>query len=178
MIKKKTISNRLQLLDFFKDMKNYVIVRIDDIFPRYKYSDDVDILTTCIYEIKNHILKIGQNYPDFHIKVSHGSGGKNHLHIDFFYQNETTEDFRFDIIGNISDFYQTLNSPHNYINTILSKKVKKLINQINIYVPYLSHELELRYLEYITKIDKKPDKIKHLKYINQFPDVKFNKYHI
>ena len=56
MIKKVTISNRLNILDFFKDMKNYVIMRIDDDFPSYKYSDDIDILTNDLESIKQYIM--------------------------------------------------------------------------------------------------------------------------
>jgi hypothetical protein len=177
MKKKVDISNRLDLLLFFKDMKNYVIIRIDDNFPNYKYSDDIDILTNNLEETKNHILNIGKKYKDFKIKISHGSGGKTHYHIDFYYKNENIDDFRFDLIGNLSHFYKNTNIPKNYIKNILISKSNKHINNVNICIPMLCHELELRYLEYITKIKRKPEKIKHLKFIEQFPNIKFNKYH-
>ena len=85
MIKKVTISNRLDILDFFKTMKNYVIMRIDDDFPNYKYSDDIDILTNDLEGIKQHIMTVGKKYNDFKIKISNGSGGKTHYHIDFLF---------------------------------------------------------------------------------------------
>lgn len=176
MEKKNTISNRLNLLEFFKNMNNYVIIRITDDFPNYKYSDDIDILTNNLEEVKEHIMKIGKKYNNFNIKISNGSGGKTHCHIDFFYNNETIEDFRFDIISNLSHFYKTLNLPKNYIDNVLENKEEKIIDDIKVYIPKLSNELELRYMEYKTKINKKPKKIKHLIFIEKYPNVKFKKY--
>lgn len=176
MEKKNTISNRLNLLEFFKNMNNYVIIRITDDFPNYKYSDDIDILTNNLEEVKEHIMKIGKKYNNFNIKISNGSGGKTHCHIDFFYNNEKIEDFRFDIISNLSHFYKTLNLPNYYIDNVLENKEEKIIDDIKVYIPKLSNELELRYMEYKTKINKKPKKIKHLRFIEKYPNVKFKKY--
>lgn len=174
MIKKETISNRLNLLDFFKDMNNYVIIRLDENFPSYKYSDDVDILCSKPIEIIEHIKKIGNKlYNDFNITVNNGSGGKSHFHVNFYYKNENIEDFCFDIISNLSDFYKKIDLPKDYIDKVL--KTKK-INKLGLYIPDLSNELELRYMEYITKIDRKPDKIKHLKFIEKYPNIEFKKY--
>lgn len=175
MIKKVSISNRLNLLNFFKEMKDYVIIRIDNKFPNYKYSDDIDILTNNVVGVKKHILEIGKKYNEFKIKVSNGSGGRSHYHIDFFYKNESIDDFRFDIIGNLTDFYKILDIPSNYIDKVLKKKQKKIVNNIVIYIPDLTHELELRYMEYITKIDRKLKKIKHLKFIEKYPNIQFKK---
>ena len=176
MIKKVTISNRLDILDFFKTMKNYVIMRIDDDFPNYKYSDDIDILTNNLEGIKQHIMTVGKKYTDFKIRIKNGSGGKTHYHIDFLYKNETIDDFRFDVISDLNKFYKTLNIPNNYIEQVLENKQIKKVNNVNVYIPQLSNELELRYMEYKTKIDKKPKKIKHLKFIEKYPNVKFKKY--
>ena len=176
MIKKVTISNRLNILDFFKDMKNYVIMRIDDDFPSYKYSDDIDILTNDLESIKQYIMEVGKKYTDFNIRINNGSGGKTHYHIDFLYKNETIDDFRFDVISDLNKFYKTLNIPSDYIEQVLAHKQTKNINGIKVYIPKLSNELELRYMEYKTKIDKKPKKIKHLRFIEKYPNVKFKKY--
>ena len=176
MIKKVTISNRLNILDFFKDMKNYVIMRIDDDFPSYKYSDDIDILTNDLESIKQYIMEVGKKYTDFNIRINNGSGGKTHYHIDFLYKNETIDDFRFDVISDLNKFYKTLNIPSDYIEQVLAHKQTKNINGIKVYIPKLSNELELRYMEYKTKIDRKPKKIKHLRFIEKYPNVKFKKY--
>lgn len=178
MEKKITISNRLNLLDFFKEMKNYVIIRIDNEFPNYKYSDDIDILTNNIENVKNHILDVGKRYTDFKVKISSGSGGKSHYHIDFFYKKENIDDFRFDIISTLSDFYKQLDLPSDYIDKVLEQKEKKTVNEIDVYIPDIKHELELRYMEYITKIDKKPSKIKHLRFIEKYPNIKFDKFNL
>jgi hypothetical protein len=176
MQKKVTISNRLNVLDFFKNMKNYVIMRIDEEFPSYKYSDDIDILTNDLEGIKEHIMKVGEKYNDFKIKISNGSGGKTHYHIDFYYKNETIDDFRFDVISDLNRFYKSLNIPNDYIENVLKNKIIKNVNGVNVYIPKLSNELELRYMEYKTKIDRKPKKIKHLRFIEKYPNVTFKKY--
>ncbi len=176
MIKKVTISNRLNILDFFKDMKNYVIMRIDDDFPSYKYSDDIDILTNDLESIKQYIMEVGKKYTDFNIRINNGSGGKTHYHIDFLYKNETIDDFRFDVISDLNKFYKTLNIPSDYIEQVLAHKQTKNINGIKVYIPKLSNELELRYMEYKTKIDKKPKKIKHLRFIEKYPNITFKRF--
>ena len=151
-------------------------MRIDDDFPSYKYSDDIDILTNDLEGIKQHIMKVGEKYNDFKIRIKNGSGGKTHYHIDFLYKNEAIDDFRFDVISDLNKFYKTLNIPNNYIEQVLENKEIKTVNGINVYIPKLSNELELRYMEYKSKIDKKPKKIKHLRFIEKYPNITFKKF--
>ena len=125
---------------------------------------------------KEHIMKVGEKYNDFKIKISNGSGGKTHYHIDFYYKNETIIDFRFDVISDLNRFYKSLNISNDYIDNVLKNKIIKNVNEVNVYIPKLSNELELRYMEYKTKIDRKPKKIKHLRFIEKYPNVTFKKY--
>ena len=179
MIPKESISNRLNITDFFDNISDieYVIMRLDLDFPNYKYSDDIDILCSEPEKfIKNILNIVKEKYKDFKVNVNYGSGGVTHFHVDLFYRSETIDDFRFDIISNLSDFYKNLKIPNNYESVILKNKNKH--TKYNVSIPNISHELSLRYMEYISKIKKKPKKIKHLEYIQKFPDISFTKFEL
>ena len=46
----------------------------------------------------------------------------------------------------------------------------KIVTSEGIYAPDIKYELLIRYLEYIENIDERPDKIKHLNYIKNYPN--------
>ena len=74
------------------------------------------------------------------------------------------------------DFYKNLKIPNNYESVILKNKNKH--TKYNVSIPNISQELSLRYMEYISKVKKKPKKIKHLEYIQKFPDISFTKFEL
>ena len=88
----------LNLLDFFINMDNYVIIRIDKNFPQFKIGkDDIDILCLNINNTCDHIINILKtkyskfNYRKFNID--------NKTHIDISYSNNFI--IKFDLCDSI-----------------------------------------------------------------------------
>ena len=107
------------------------------------------------------------------ISVTHGEeffDSKNE-HLNIYYGNICYENFivRFDLFDDICKMY-----PSYKINSDITKEiVRNSILENDIRIPLLKDELMIRRLEYDTYIDKRPDKIKHLHYINSFPNEKY-----
>tara|TARA_B110000259_G_scaffold164860_1_gene191240 strand:- start:2241 stop:3644 length:1404 start_codon:yes stop_codon:yes gene_type:complete len=150
----------LNLQDIFKKLEDYVIIKFDKNLPKYNINDDVDILTSNIQKNKNIII----NWYDKNIFLHKIININNfHIQLDLYKkEQDNTLHFRFDLFEKL---HYTKFSLHNDIYPLIL--YNKLHNGIS-YVPCLSDDLSLRYCEYIEYIDIRPDKIKHLNYVNNY----------
>jgi hypothetical protein len=161
----------INLLDFFIDMNAYVIIRIDENFPKFTIGkDDIDILCLNITDTCDHIINIikskymNLNFRKFHID--------NKIHIDLLTADNKFI-IKFDICDDIRKMYPCFDIDINLTKEVISNNVT---NKFKCNIPKLNHELMLRQLEYDMFISKRPDKIKHLNYINNFPNIMFKKF--
>ena len=125
-------------------------------------EDDIDILCLNIDITCNHIINILKNkYPLFNYAKYRTKCKKTH--IDIFYKKKFI--IKFDISNNIKKLYPKYNIPSN-----LTKKVIKnsKLNDKDCKIPTIEHELMIRQLEYDSYIEERPDKIKHLKFIEKY----------
>ena len=154
----------LDLLLFFKDMPNYTIIKKDKNFPMFNVSrDDVDVLCLDMKKTIEHIENVLQNnYSNYRSNFD-----RKNEQLDIYYGNKFI--VKFDLFDDICKMY-----PSYKINSDITKEiVRNSIVENDIRIPLLKDELMIRRLEYDTYIDKRPDKIKHLHYINSFPNEKY-----
>ena len=158
----------IDLLLFFKDMTNYTIIKKDKNFPMFNVSrDDIDILCLDMKKTVEHLENVLQN--NYSKYKSHFDSKNEQLNI--YYGNISYANFivKFDLFDDICKMY-----PSYKISSDVTKEViQNSIIENDISVPLLKDELMIRRLEYETYIHKRPDKIKHLKYINYYPEEKY-----
>jgi len=164
-----SINIDLDLLLFFKDMTNYVIIKKDKNFPMFNVGrDDIDIICLDMNKTVEHLENVLQN--NYSKYKCHFDSKNEHLNI--YYDNICYENFivRFDLFDDICKMY-----PSYKISSDVTKEViqNSIIIENDISVPLLKDELMIRRLEYETYIHKRPDKIKHLNYINSYPEEKY-----
>lgn len=161
----------LLLKDFFCNMEDYVIMKMDNNFPNFEIKkDDVDILCIDMDKTINHIINIlNDKYKSLLYKIKIINDGIKQ--VDIYDNNQFI--FKFDLLNNLKAKYSNYNIPkeitYNVIkNGIIVKKYFK--------IPMLKDELMIRQLEYESYINVRPDKIKHLNFIKKHNDIKYTKF--
>jgi hypothetical protein len=165
-----TPNSGIHLKDFFDEMNNYTIMKMDDCFPLFnKGKDDVDILCLNIEDIIYTIIRVlKKKYPEFTYKVI--KFNKNLKQVDLFKNNKFI--YKFDLISDLGRKYTKFKIPKEISQKVINNSsVKK-----GFYVPKIEDELMIRQLEYDTYIKNRPDKIKHLKFINKHENINFIKF--
>jgi len=152
----------LNLQDIFNKLEDYVIIKFDKNLPKYNINDDVDILTNNIQKNKNIII----NWYDKNIFLHKIVNINNsHIQLDLYKKEQAGKlHFRFDLFEKLHYTKFSLND--NIYPLILHNKIHNGIS----YIPCLFDDLSLRYCEYIEYIDIRPDKIKHLNYVNNYKE--------
>jgi len=158
----KTCSNVINLIDYFNNCsEDYCVLRISKDFPNYHPHSDIDILC----KDKNKMVKYTLDYLNktfgekAKIAVHHPENGL-HSHVDVYF-SEGKLDLKFDFIESF-DMYNKNKVSNIFVSELLKNKVKKNL----VYVPKTQYEMVIRNLEYLEYINQRPDKIKHLNYIN------------
>ena len=157
--------DRLILEPFFEGIHDYCIIKLSDDFPQYKTYSDIDIVCLDKELTKDHIEKIGEQFKNYKIKIS--TGQSNNLHVDFFYKNEDKLDFRFDLYDHLS--FKKVG------DDLLGLMFDTKIIYKGVYIPCEDVDLAIRFMEYKDYIDHRPEKIKHLKYIESKSNTEYIK---
>lgn len=157
----------IDLIQIFSalESENYTIIKLSEEFPIYRTGSDIDVLCLNPESISKIILQIGNQYLDkgYEILVNDDS---NKIYIDFIKDQKI--DFRFDLYKELPK-YKRINIKSALFESIIENSVpKKIKNKINVFVPSLVDELVIRYIEYHEWYGSRPDKIKHINYINEF----------
>ena len=160
----------INLMDFFLNMENYTIIKIDPNFPRFNIGkDDIDVLCLNINNVCNHIINILQlKYPDFNYKKYNIN---NKIHIDVLFKNKFI--IKFDLCDNIVDLYPKYDIPTNLTKSVIETSI---FNKYHCKIPTINNELMIRQLEYDTYINSRPDKIKHLIFIKKHSNILYKKF--
>ena len=152
----------LNLQDIFNKLENYVIIKFDKNLPKYNINDDVDILTSNIQKNKNIIINWYDKNTFLHKIININN---HHIQLDLYKKEYVNKlHFRFDLFKKLHYTKFSLND--DIYRLILNNKIHNGIA----YVPHLLDDLSLRYCEYIEYINIRPDKIKHLNYVNNYKE--------
>lgn len=151
----------IDLIPLFERLedKNYCVVKLPIEFPNYKIGSDLDIFCYDIDDIAKVI--VGYLAKDLDIKITKRKG---QMYIDIFGVNDKIH-FRFDLYGALPS-YKNILIKEAFFSSVIENS--KILNQegCQVKVPCLIDETILRYIEYQEWYGQRPDKIKHIEYIN------------
>ena len=162
-------SNKLDLNYFFYNLRDlkYVIIKLKPYFPNYYEKSDIDILCENNKKFAQRILYIGNKFISNNFKIE-VEDTEEHTHIDFYYNDIL--DFRFDINKKIPEF-DNIKISQYYLYSIIDNRKYLTKNfdkkKYKIFIPATLDEMIIRYLEYLQLYKTRPDKVKHLDYVNQ-----------
>jgi hypothetical protein len=150
-----------------KSLDDYVVIKLNDIYPEYEINQDIDILTNQLEKNINIILNIYDKSIFTH-KIIEIKPLK-HYQFDLYLLSKPKQlHFKFDLFSVLE--YTKFSIHPNVFKYILQNKIQ----HNNIYIPKLSDDLTIRYAEYIEYSDN-IKKHKHLTYTNNFSEINFYK---
>lgn len=141
--------------------KDYVIVKLPDIFPDYRIGSDIDIFCYNIKDVSQTILSNVRHLVSKDITIDIEDKATQ-IYIDIMINNKIH--FRFDIY-NALPIYKNISVKESFFTSILEGSESITIKGVNIKVPSEVDEGILRYIEYHEWYALRPDKIKHIEYI-------------
>ncbi len=161
---------KINIAEIFKEIEdlNYILIKKPEHFPAYYTGSDLDIICDNKKELIQKILIIGNVYVEkhnFEIRVSSNENTK-HTKVDFYFGEMLV--LRFDVHEGLPKF-KNVKIRDDYSNSLLENKQKLEIKDkektFTINIPADIDELIFRYIEYYEWFERRPDKLKHLKYV-------------
>lgn len=145
-------SNRIDLIKIFTELPYaYCIMRIPEHFPNYYEHSDIDVLCRDARAIADYLRL---NFPSSRVfPIS------NKWHVDTLLSTGKL-DLKFDLMDNFL-CYEKIGIKPEFLDYVF----KNLTEKKKVIVPNDDCEFVLRYIEYNEYIDSRPEKVKHLKYI-------------
>ena len=141
----------MNLLEIFKDMPEYVIIKIrGDTFPKYRSRQDVDIVCRDIYAVVVYLNEYFQGHQD----VRKSLKSENHLHYDCLYPSGKLE-LRFDL-------YSKFISP-KFTEDTLDQKMLVKYGDHEVWEASYHQDILIKSWEYHTHRKKKYKKYKDFK---------------
>jgi len=159
---------QIYLSKIFNGINNYSIIKMQNRRP--EIGEDIDVLTNDInLTVKLFIKNLNSLYKNCQIKKREGKRGN--VHVDIYEDQKFM--FKIDISDSLNNLFPNFEIPGNYIISIIKNSYP---NDNGVMIPKLEDEMSLRWMEYETFKDERPDKIKHLKFIQKQGNVKFIKF--
>ncbi len=151
---------KVDLIPLFERLvdKNYCIVKLPKEFPGYKLGSDLDIFCYDIDDIAKVI--IGYLPKDLNAKITKRVG---QMYVDIIGDNEEIH-LRFDLYGALPT-YKNLFIKEAFFSSVIENSQTLEKDSCKVKVPCLIDETILRYIEYQEWYGQRPDKIKHIEYI-------------
>lgn len=158
---------KIDLLALFKliDNESYVVIKPSSKLPDYDVGSDIDIFCYHTDKIAEKISGFLTDYVDEHSIIS-VTDSPAKMHVDFVINNEIN--FRFDLYKKLPKYKHISLKPAFFSSVIESAITVELShNEVSavVKVPSLTDDLILRYVEYHEYYAARPDKIKHIEYI-------------
>ena len=160
---------KLDLTVFFKLIEDqpYVVIKPSDRLPDYSIGSDVDIFCYNPIKIAEIITDFLSDYINSNSEINIVDSTEK-MHIDFMVNNKIN--FRFDLYKNLPSYKNILLKSSFYssviegaVNTNFTSKSESKDLIIN--TPSVEDDFILRYVEYHEYYAQRPDKIKHIEYI-------------
>jgi hypothetical protein len=162
--------NKQKLLKgIFKSIENniiYCIVRWDKDKSPFDIEGDIDIFCNDIEIFTSKILQVANKYVEknlIYVNVTTVVEAEQY-HMDFFDLSNNML-FRLDIYQKPPQYKKFIMSDKYFYYTLASRVARK-IEEISLYFTSPIDEYMVRLLEYFDKIEERPEKIKHLEFIN------------
>jgi hypothetical protein len=155
------INNIFRSLSF----ESYCLIKLSEIFPDYRVGSDVDIFCLNVDKITSIILKELNPICNENISIK-VTRNIYHIYIDIIENNSIN--FRFDLYGSMP-IYKNIQIKSSYFSSIIENSIQKNFENENFFVkvPSKIDDSILRYIEYQEWYSERPDKIKHIDYLNE-----------
>lgn len=156
---------QIDLLDVFINLQDehYCVVKLPQDFPCLYKGEDLDLFCYDTDRVAAKIIKSLQKNlkTNISIKLKKMSG---RLYIDLI-ENEMIM-LRFDLYGTLPE-YKNVDIKESFFSCIIEGRVLKYFKSTPIYVPSKIDESIIRYIEYHEWYERRPDKLKHINYIQE-----------
>ena len=140
-----------------------------DEFPEYAIGSDIDIFCYDINNIANIILQNTNQYISDKITIEIKELNKQ-IYVDIKEYDKIH--FRFDLYGELPNYKNVKIKPCLFSSIIEHATSKSILNnELTVKVPCLIDEIIIRYIEYHEWYAQRPDKIKHINYIEKMIDL-------
>lgn len=147
------------------EKETYSIIKISNDFPKCKVGSDIDILGLNIENIAKIIIQSGNDYIDKGYTINFNDT-ETQIKIDFILNTKII--LRFDLYKKLP-LYENINIKPALFESIIENSISKIIEKnFIVYIPNIIDDLVIRYIEYNEWYGVRPDKIKHIDYINQY----------
>lgn len=152
---------KIDLKQLFKKLedKQYCVIKLPNDFPEYKIGSDIDMFCYDIEDISRII--IGYLAKDLTIKVTNNT---TQIYIDIMDKDKIH--FRFDLYGSLPTYENILIKEAFFSSVIENSQILEQ-NFCIVKVPSQIDESILRYIEYQEWYRQRPDKIKHIEYLEE-----------
>jgi hypothetical protein len=162
---------KIDLIQIFKLLENkfYCIIKIPDEFPEYAIGSDIDIFCYDINNIANIILQNTNQYISDKITIEIKDLNKQ-IYVDIKEYDKIH--LRFDLYGELPNYKNVKIKPCLFSSIIEHATSKSILNnELTVKVPCHIDEIIIRYIEYHEWYAQRPDKIKHINYIEKMIDL-------
>ncbi len=160
---------KLNLIKFFQLVANesYVVIKPSELLPEYKIGSDIDIF--CLHSSR-FIEKVSTFLASY---VCENSSVKvkdelDKAHIDYIVDGKIH--FRFDIYKSLPR-YQNITLKPAFFSSVVESANEVILSvsseEALVKVPSIVDDFIIRYVEYHEYYAQRPDKIKHIHYIQQ-----------
>ena len=155
--------NKIDLLKVFTGLekKHYSIIKLPNLFPSYEIGSDLDIFCFDVEDITKIILKVLNQEIDDGFHILFMKSGDN-MKIDIM--DGDIIHLRFDLYNKLPR-YKNVIIKEGLFSSIIENSIIKKVDGLKIKIPSDLDETLLRYIEYNEWFAERPDKIKHINYI-------------
>ena len=158
------LKQELDLLNIFKllNEQSYCLIKMPPEFPSFNIGSDLDIFCYDIREVSRIILgELNKLLDDdkYHIDIV----DKNEqVHIDFKCEDQII--VRFDLYASLPKYKNIIIKPSYFVHVLENVKIVDISN-VQVKTPSNIDDSIIRYMEYQEFYAQRPDKIKHIEYI-------------
>ncbi|MCG6405529.1 hypothetical protein K6U20_12960 [Vibrio fluvialis] len=160
------LKKEIDLLNIFKllNEQRYCLIKIPPEFPGFNIGSDLDIFCYDIREVSRVILgELNKliNDMEYHIGIEEKN---EQVHIDFKCDDKII--LRFDLYSSLPN-YNNIKIKDSYFVHVLENIKLVDINNVQVKTPSSIDDSIIRYIEYQEFYAQRPDKIKHIEYIEK-----------
>lgn len=163
---------RLDLRRFLEYPGRHVVLRLPPEFPGYRDHSDLDVLCDDVEAFRAHLLACAAPYVAAGMRVEEHREGP-HLHVDLFHPGASRLNLRFDVAASVPSLFEKVAVDPSLTEAVLAERQVVECRGARVSVPRQAHELALRLLEYLEWHERRPEKAKHLEYIDRANDFSF-----
>lgn len=156
---------KIMLTEIFKNLESslYVLIKTPLNLPEYKFGSDLDIFCLNIEEVSGVILSCLNQYVGEYGYVVDVSGTSGQRYIDLLCDGKIN--IRFDLYSKLPEYHNVKIKESFFSSVIENYTVSNCIEGVTLRVASSLDDAILRYVEYHEWYSQRPDKIKHINYI-------------